>query len=87
MSIYFWWLHIRKKYPENVRKVLNGKYKVIHNHEKKIKNIRKYGCPFSFFGIKFGELSPNDVLAIKRHRYMINKVKKEIKGIKEHYGI
>ena len=88
MSNYFWWLHIRKKYPENVRKVLNGKYKVIHIHEKKIKNIQKRCCNYRLFGIFpiSWIIHPIDAERIKHHKYMIRKIKREIEGIKEYYG-
>jgi len=85
---YFFRLFIDYKYPDDIIKILNAKYKVIRVHKKKIKNIEKSSNIFTLFGFKFGDLydlNPKDMIRIKRHRYIINKTKKDIKGIREHY--
>lgn len=69
-SIKEWWEE--RKYPEDVKKLLRRERFIIRLHEKKLKNMRKYksGTP----------------RAVKTNRYLINKAKKNIEGIKEHYG-
>jgi hypothetical protein len=70
ISIKEWWEE--RKYPKEVKKLLRRERFIIRLHEKKLKNMRKYnsGTP----------------RAIKTNRYLINKAKKNIEGIKEHYG-
>lgn len=91
MSIYFYWLHKfqNRNYPENIRKALNAKYKSLHRHEKTIKNILKHS-PHSYriFGFNFGftYTSPKDLIRIKRHKYLIKKIQREIDNIKNHYN-
>ena len=73
------------KYPDEIIKLLNAKYKVIRMHERKIKNIRKNSKVFTIFGHTFGYFLPEELRRIKHHKYIINKVRKDIKGIKENY--
>ncbi len=70
VSIKEWWEE--RKYPEDVKKLLRRERFIIRLHEKKLKNMRKYksGTP----------------RAVKTNRYLINKAKKNIQGIKEHYN-
>jgi len=82
---YFFRLFIDYKYPNDVIKLLNAKYKIIRVHKKKIKNIEKNSNIFTLFGLKFGDLKPKDMIRIKRHKYIINKTRKDIEGIREHY--
>ena len=90
MSIYFEWLHRfqHRKYPEDIRKALNAKYKSLHKHEKAIKNILKHSGYITIFNYTYrhGYIFPKDFIRIKRHRYMINKIKREIDNIKNHYN-
>ena len=81
----FFRLFTEYKYPDDVIKLLNAKYKIIRVHEKKIKNIERKSNVFRLFGFKFGDLKPKDMIRIKRHKHIINKTKKDIEGIKEHY--
>jgi hypothetical protein len=69
-SIKEWWEE--RKYPEDVKKIIRRERFIIHLHEKKLKNMKKYksGTP----------------RAVKTNRYLINKAKKNIQGIKEHYN-
>ena len=69
-SIKEWWEE--RKYPKDVKKLLRRERFIIRLHEKKLKNMRKYksGTP----------------RAVKTNRYLINKAKKNIQGIKEHYN-
>ena len=89
MSIYFWWIHKfqDRKYPENIRMALNKKYKSLHRHEKNIKNILKHSGCFTIFNhtFRYNYILPKDLIRIKHHRYMINKIKKEIDNIKNHF--
>ena len=82
---YFFRLFIDYKYPDDIVKLLNAKYKIIRVHEKKIKNIEKNSNVFTLFGLKFGDLKSKDMIRIKRHKHIINKTKKDIEGIREHY--
>lgn len=81
----FFRLFVEYKYPNDVIKLLNAKYKIIHVHEKKIKNIEKNSNVFTFFGFKFDNINPKNMIRIKRHRHIINKTKKDIEGIRDHY--
>lgn len=81
----FFRLFVEYKYPNDVIKLLNAKYKIIRVHKKKIKNIEKNSSIFTLFGFKFGDLKPKDMIRIKRHKHIINKTKKDIEGIREHY--
>lgn len=69
-SIKEWWEE--RKYPEDVKKIIRRERLIIRLHEKKLKNMRKY---------KSGTHH-----AVKTNRYLINKAKKNIQGIKEHYN-
>lgn len=82
---YFFRLFIDYKYPDDIVKLLNTKYKIIRVHKKKIKNIERNSNVFTLFGFKFGDVNPKDMIRIKRHRHIINKTKKDIEGIREHY--
>lgn len=59
-----------RKYPEDVKKLLRHKRERLRFHKKKIKTIIKHN------GRKH---------SIKTHRHMVNKLTREIEGIKEHY--
>ena len=82
----------QRNYPEKIRLQLNAKYKSLHKHEKKIKNISKNSCSYNcwcklickLFN-KYQDISPKDLIRIKHHRYMINKIKREIDNIKKYY--
>ena len=70
------WLEERK-YPEDIKKLIQLKRDRIRHHKKKLKRINKclngkhpLGCTRH---------------AAKTHKYMINKLKREIEGIKNHY--
>ena len=83
----------QRNYPDEIRFQLNAKYKSLHRHEKKIKNISKNSCCNGCLGKlicklfnKYSDLSSNDLIRIKHHRYMINKIKREINNIKEFYA-
>ena len=82
------------KYPENIRKVLNAKYASLKKHKKAIRKVRRRENKLNIFGIKgfkvFGhdifDLSYEGYRSIKNHRYLVNKTRREINGIKEHFG-
>lgn len=82
------------KYPENVREILKGKYAAINAHRAKIRRIRRLDNKYNIFAIKsfklfghvFFDLSYRGYRTVKHQRYLINKKKREIKGIKEHYN-
>ena len=59
-----------RKYPEEVKELIRIKRKSIRFHKKKIKTIKKHN------GRKH---------SIKTHRYLVNKLTREIEGIKEHF--
>ena len=90
MSIYFSWLHKfqNRNYPDHIRQELNVKYKSLHKHEKTIKNIIKHSKCTSLFGLKinYDIMSPKDLIRIKRHKYLIRKINREIDNIKNYYN-
>ena len=59
-----------RQYSEEVKKLIRAKRKRIHFHKKKIKTIKKHN---------------GREHSIKNHRYLVNKLTREIEGIKEHY--
>ena len=59
-----------RQYPEEVRKLIRIKRKSIRFHKKKIKTIKKHN---------------GRERSIKTHRYLVNKLTREIEGIKEHF--
>ena len=70
-----WFAFIRdwwedRQYPEEVRKLIRIKRKNIRFHKKKIKTIKKHN---------------GREHSIKTHRYLVNKLTREIEGIKEHF--
>lgn len=69
-SIKEWWEE--RNYPKEVKELLRRERHTIRFHEKRLKNMRKY---------KSGTHR-----AVKTNRYLINKAKKNIQGIKEHYN-
>ena len=69
-SIKEWWEE--RKYPKEVKELLRRERFIIRLHEKKLKNMKKHNS--------------GTYRAIKTNRYLINKAKKNIEGIKEHYG-
>ena len=73
-------------YPDDIRKLLNIQYKKIHRHQKKIKNIYKHSSYKKFLWFEYGCIDPKDLIRIKRHKYIINKANKNIKGIKKYYN-
>ena len=59
-----------RKYTDEVKKLIRVKRKRVNFHKKKLKIIKKHdGSEHS----------------AKTHRYLVNKLEREIKGIKEHY--
>ena len=77
----------QRKYPKDIQLELNKKYKSLHRHEKSIKNILKNSCNYKLFGIFSISwiIYPKDNKRIKNHRYMINKIKREIDNIRKYY--
>ena len=59
-----------RQYPEEARKLIRIKRKSIRFHKKKIKTIKKHN---------------GRERSIKTHRYLVNKLTREIEGIKEHF--
>ncbi len=59
-----------RQYPEEVRKLIRIKRESIRFHKKKIKTIKKHN---------------GREHSIKTHRYLVNKLTREIEGIKEHF--
>lgn len=59
-----------RKYTEDVKKLLRHKRERLRFHKKKLKIIKKHN---------------GSERSIKTHRYMVNKLTREIKGIKEHF--
>ena len=70
------WLEERK-YPEDVKKLIQLKRDRIRHHKKKLKRINK--C------LNGKHPLGSTRHAAKTHKYMINKLNKEIVGIKNHY--
>lgn len=73
-------------YPKDIRHLLNLQYRKIHRHEKKIKNIRKSCHSYKILWWVIGDIDPQNLLRLKRHRYLINKANKEIARIKKYYN-
>lgn len=70
-----WFISIRdwweeRKYPEDVKKIIRFKRDRIRFHKKKIKIIKRHN---------------GSERSLKTHRYLVNKLTRELKGIKEHY--
>lgn len=90
MAFTFIWIQnfLNRKYPKDIRKALNAKYKSLHRHEKNIKNILKHSGCITILGhvFRYNYISPKNILRIKHHKYMINKIQKEINNIKNHYN-
>lgn len=59
-----------RQYLEEVRKLIRIKRKRIRFHKNKIKTIKKHN---------------GREHSIKIHRYLVNKLTREIEGIKEHF--
>ena len=59
-----------REYSEEVKKLIRIKRKRIRFHKKKIKTIKKHN---------------GREHSIKTHRHLVNKLTREIEGIKEHY--
>lgn len=59
-----------RQYLEEARKLIRIKRKSIRFHKKKIKTIKKHN---------------GRERSIKTHRYLVNKLTREIEGIKEHF--
>ena len=59
-----------RKYTDEVKKLIHAKRKRVNFHKKKLKIIKKHN---------------GSERSIKTHRYMVNKLTREIEGIKEHY--
>ena len=70
------WLEERK-YPEDIKKLIQLKRDRIRHHKKKLKRINK--C------LNGKHPLGSTRHAAKTHKYMINKLNKEIVGIKNHY--
>jgi hypothetical protein len=70
------WLEERK-YPEDIKKLIQFKRDRIRHHKKKLKRINKLLNGKHPLG--------STRHAAKTHKYMINKLNKEIVGIKSHY--
>lgn len=77
----------QKKYPKDIQLALNKKYRSLHKHEKTIKNILNHSCVYKLFGIFpiSWLIHPKDSHRIKHHKYMINKIKREINNIRKYY--
>lgn len=77
----------QKKYPKDIQLALNKKYRSLHKHEKTIKNILNHSCVYKLFGIFpiSWIIHPKDSHRIKHHRYMINKIQREIDNIRKYY--
>ena len=70
-----WLISIRdwweeRKYPEDVKKIIHLKRDRIRFHKKKIKTIKRHN---------------GSEHSLKTHRYLVNRLTRELKGIKEHY--
>jgi len=85
MSCKFLFNILRPNYPKEIRHLLNIEYRKIHKHEKKIKNIKKNCRYFKFLWFERGIIDPINLHRIKRHKYLINKSRKQIDGIKKYY--
>jgi len=59
-----------REYSEEVKKLIRIKRKRIRFHKKKMKTIKRHN---------------GSEHCIKHHRYLVNKLTREIEGIKEHY--
>lgn len=70
------WLEERK-YPEDIKKLIQLKRDRIRHHKKKLKRINK--C------LNGKHPLGSTRRAAKTHKYMINKLLREIEGIKNHY--
>jgi hypothetical protein len=70
------WLEERK-YPEDIKKLIQHKRDRIRHHKKKLKRINKLLNGKHPLG--------STRHAAKTHKYMINKLLREIEGIKNHY--
>lgn len=70
------WLEERK-YPEDIKKLIQLKRDRIRHHKKKLKRINK--C------LNGKHPLGSTIHAAKTHKYMIIKLNKEIVGIKSHY--
>ena len=67
----------KKKYPEDVVALISNKRDRINYHKKKLKRINK--C------LNGKHPLGSTRRAAKTHKYMINKLNKEIVGIKKHF--
>lgn len=70
-----WFAFIRnwweeREYPEDVKKLIRIRRERIRFHKKKINTIKKHN---------------GREHSIKTHRYLVNKLTREIEGIKEHF--
>ena len=70
------WLEERK-YPEDIKKLIQLKRDRIRHHKKKLKRINK--C------LNGKHPLGSTRHAAKTHKYMINKLNREVEGIKKHY--
>lgn len=70
---------------KKIKEQIKAKKASLKKHKKHIRNIIKHAHPCNFFGIRFYEPCPKDLKRIKNHKYMINKIKREINNMKKHF--
>lgn len=71
---------IHYSYPKEIIILLDRQYDKIYKHERKIRNIKNFIKKYDPYGDE-----KKYVHAMKNHKYLINKAKKEIQGIKKYY--
>ena len=76
IDLFYEWLEERK-YPEDIKTLIQRKRDRIRHHKKKLKHINK--C------LNGKHPLGSTRHAAKTHKYMINKLLREIEGIKNHY--
>lgn len=70
---------------KKIKEQLKAKKASLKRHKKHIRNIIRHAHPCNFFGIMFVEPCPQDLKRMKRHKYMINKITREINNMKKYF--
>ena len=71
---------------KEIKEQLKAKKASLKRHKKHIRNIIKHAHPCNFFGVfMFVEPCPKDLKRMKHHKYMINKITREINNMKKYF--
>ena len=71
---------------KEIKEQLKAKKASLKRHKKHIRNIIKHTHPCNFFGVfMFVEPCAKNLKRMKHHKYMINKITREINNMKKYF--